>query len=265
MRNITTLCFVLLAAFQLRAEEPRIKIALSKASNTVVTNYINWLSAARSDIEIVELAGLPPAEAANALSGVDGLLLSGGADVNPAAYLRNDLRPICEVDEERDAMEFALIKRARELHMPVLGICRGMQILNVAYGGTLVADIPTQCSTSTEHRKTPETNEDSTHGVEMQPGTILRHYVGAFEGNVNSAHHQCVDQLADVFTPSAYSTDGIIEALEWGDASLGGKPFLYAVQWHPERLVYDNPMSLPIATHFLLEADAYRVLVKPGL
>lgn len=241
------------------------KIVITKSEGSDVQNYSKWLTAVRDDLEVVEVAALSPEDARIALKGADGLLLSGGADVDPARYGREDMRELCKIDSMRDEMEIALIHESRELRIPVLGICRGMQILNVAYGGTLVADIPTQCSTSTEHRKTPETNEDSTHGVEMQPGTILRHYVGAFEGNVNSAHHQCVDQLADVFTPSAYSTDGIIEALEWGDASLGGKPFLYAVQWHPERLVYDNPMSLPIATHFLLEADAYRVLVKPGL
>ncbi|MBM4178930.1 MAG: gamma-glutamyl-gamma-aminobutyrate hydrolase family protein [Ignavibacteria bacterium] len=241
------------------------KIALTKSEGTDVSNYISWLKAVRKDIECIELAGLTAEEARQALHRADGLLLTGGADVDPVRYEHEDYRELCKIDAVRDEMEFALIHHSRELRMPVLGICRGMQILNVAYGGTLVADIPTQQSTTTEHRRNSETNEDSMHGVEMQPGTILRHYVGVFEGTVNSAHHQCVDQLADVFTPSAYSIDGIIEALEWGDASLGGKPFLFAVQWHPERLAYDNPMSLPIATHFLLEVDAYRVLVKPGL
>lgn len=238
------------------------KIAISKSEGASVDNYISWLKAAREDVEILELSGLSPDEATDVLKGADGLLLSGGADVDPAEYQREELRSLCKMDPVRDAMELALIHASRELRMPVLGICRGMQILNVAYGGTLIADIPSQHSTTTEHRQDAATKIDASHGVELQAGTILRHYIGAFEGTVNSAHHQCVDQLADVFTPSAYSADGIIEALEWGDASLGGKPFLFAVQWHPERLAYDNPMSLPIAQHFLLEVDAYRVLVK---
>jgi putative glutamine amidotransferase len=241
------------------------KIAISKSEGSNIDNYMNWLKAAREDVEIVELSGLSAEEASNALGGLDGLLLSGGADVDPARYQRQDLRDLCKIDAVRDEMEIALINASRELRMPVLGICRGMQILNVAYGGTLIADIPTQHETSIEHRQDTDSKQDATHGVELQPGTIMRHFIGAYDGTINSAHHQCVDQLADVFTPSAYSTDGIIEALEWGDASLGGKPFLYAVQWHPERLPYENPMSLPIAQHFLLEADAYRVLVKSVL
>lgn len=238
------------------------KIAISKSEGANVDNYISWLKAAHEDVEIVELGGLTPEDAVEALNGTDGLLLSGGADVDPAEYERESMRSLCTMDPARDAMELALIHASRELRMPVLGICRGMQILNVAYGGTLIADIPSQYPTSIEHRQDAETKIDATHDVELQPGTILRHFIGVFEGTVNSAHHQCVDQLADVFTASAHSSDGIIEALEWGDASLGGKPFLYAVQWHPERLPYDNPMSLPIAQHFLLEVDAYRVLVK---
>jgi putative glutamine amidotransferase len=237
-------------------------IAVSKSEGATIDNYISWLGAAREDVEVIELAGLTPEEARQALRGACGLLLSGGADVDPIRYGREDLRSICKMDPVRDEMEFALIEEARELRMPVLGICRGMQILNVVYGGSLIADIPSQYSTETEHRQDTETKVDAVHGVELQPGTIMRYHMRTFEGTVNSAHHQCVDQLADVFTPSAYSSDGIIEALEWGDASLGGKPFLFAVQWHPERLDFENPMSLPIAQHFLLEADAYRVLVQ---
>ena len=249
---VSAILFMMVGA---RAEEPRIRIAISKASNTVVTNYINWLTAARNDVEVVELAGLPPAEAANALSDADGLLLSGGADVNPAAYMRNDLRPICEVDEERDAMEFALIKRARELNMPVLGICRGMQILNVAYGGTLIADIPTQHKTKTQHRSDRDRKIDAQHGVRFEASSYLFESVASATGSVNSAHHQCVETLAPFFKAAAYATDGIVEALEWNEESRPNKPFLFAVQWHPERLKYDNPMSLNIAKRFLREVE----------
>ncbi len=238
------------------------KIAVTKSVGKNLDNYIAWLRAVREDVDILELAGLSSDEARTALRDVDGLLLSGGADVDPSRYDREDLRSLCMIDGDRDVMELALIEASREMRMPVLGICRGMQILNVAYGGTLIADIPSQHETTIEHRQHPDSKQDAVHQVELQPGTIMRHFIGVYDGEINSAHHQCVDQLADVFTASAYSPDGIIEALEWGDASLGGKPFLYAVQWHPERLQYDNPMSKPIAQHFLLEADAYRVLVK---
>jgi len=238
------------------------KIAVTKSVGKSIDNYAAWLRAAREDVGILELEGLTPDDARGVLHEADGLLLSGGADVDPIRYEREDLRSVCMIDTERDEMEFALIEQSREMRIPVLGICRGMQILNVAYGGTLIADIPSQHSTVIEHRQDEQTKQDAVHQVELQPGTIMRHFYRAYEGQVNSAHHQCVEHLADVFTVSAYAPDGIIEALEWGDASLGGKPFLYAVQWHPERLLFDNPMSLPIAQHFLLEADAYRVLVK---
>ena len=253
MRNIITLCLVLLAALQLHAEEPRIKIAISKASNTSVPNYVKWLKAAREDVEIIELGGLTPAEAANALNDVDGLLLSGGADVNPAAYMRNDLRSICEVDEERDAMEFALIKRAREMDIPILGICRGMQILNVAFGGSLIADIPSQYKTTITHTYDRENKLDSKHDVKLVSDSYMREDIGALAGRVNSAHHQCMNELAPSFRPAAHSPDGIIEALEWNESLRASKPFLFAVQWHPERLSYDNPMSLTIAKRFLSE------------
>lgn len=233
-----------------------LRLAVTKSSGGVVSNYINWLKAVDADLEIVELSGLSAQEALRALDGIDGLILSGGADVDPIRYKREDLRPICEIDEERDIMEFALIARARELRLPVLGICRGMQILNIAYGGTLIADIPTQYTTTTEHRSNRAVKTDAKHGVRFEPASYLFSDVLAAEGEVNSAHHQCVGTLAPDFKPAAYAVDGIIEALEWNETSRSQRPFLFAVQWHPERLAYGNPMSLSIAKRFLREVAA---------
>jgi putative glutamine amidotransferase len=109
-----------------------------------------------------------------------------------------------------------------------------------------------------EHGKTG--GHDALHYIEIEPGSIIRRISKTMDGTVNSAHHQAIDKLADVFTPSARAHDGIIEAFEWGDATLGGKPFLLAVQWHPERLKSDSAFSLPIARHFLEEARAYSIL-----
>jgi putative glutamine amidotransferase len=167
--------------------------------------------------------------------------------------MRNDLRSICEVDEERDAMEFALIKRAREMDIPILGICRGMQILNVAFGGSLIADIPSQYKTTITHTYDRENKLDSKHDVKLVSDSYMREDIGALAGRVNSAHHQCMNELAPSFRPAAHSPDGIIEALEWKESLRASKPFLFAVQWHPERLSYDNPMSLTIAKRFLSE------------
>lgn len=239
------------------------KIAISRASGSPsYERYAPWLQAADERVTVVDMHAMSAADASNKLADCDGLVLSGGPDVDPARYDAEHRRALCQViDAERDERELALIERARDLRMPVLGICRGAQILNVAYGGTLYADLPTECPSSTEHRQID--GADSIHPVEIEPGSILRRICRTMDGQVNSAHHQSVEHLAPLFTPSVLSSDGVIEAFEWGDATLGGKPFLLAVQWHPERLDHANPFSLAIARHFIHEADAYRLLVKP--
>lgn len=233
-----------------------LRIAVSKGSGTVVINYIKWLRAAQADVEIVELAGLSAEQAASSLQNIDGLVLSGGADIDPTRYDRDDYRPICEMDTERDTMEFALITQAQKQGLPILGICRGLQILNVAHGGSLIADIPTQHNTTIEHRFDRIRKVDARHTVKPIQGGLLYAESHVLEAGVNSAHHQCIDRLAPTFKPSGHSSDGIIEAVEWSDEVRTTKPFLFAVQWHPERLSYDNPMSLSIAKRFLREVEA---------
>lgn len=238
------------------------KIAISKASGSDgYLKYGRWLQAVDPSVEIVDLTG-HTSEAAMAMLGVcDGLILSGGPDVDPERYEEPAKRSLCgPIDAERDALEFAIVEGARELSIPVLGICRGAQVLNVAYGGTLHPDLPTTKPSDVEHRQLD--GVDSAHEVHIEPGSILKHIAGVLDTGVNSAHHQAVERLASIFTPSALSPDGVVEAFEWGDATMGGKPFLLAVQWHPERMVYDEPLSLNIARHFLHEADAYSVLIR---
>ena len=239
------------------------KIAISRASGSPsYERYAPWLVTADDRVTVVDMHNLGADEASRQLDDCDALVLSGGPDVDPARYDAEHRRPLCaSIDVERDQLELALIERARDLKMPVLGICRGAQILNIAYGGTLYADLPTERPTSDEHRQID--GVDAQHRIAIEPGSILRRIARTMEGVVNSAHHQAVEHLAPLFTPSVVTEDGLIEAFEWGDAALGGKPFLLAVQWHPERLEYDNPFSLAIAQHFLHEAEAYRLLVKP--
>lgn len=239
------------------------KIAISRASGSPsYERYAPWLAAADPGISVIDMHPYSPEDAATLLKECDGLVLSGGPDVDPSRYNVEERRGLClSIDADRDARELALIERARELMMPVLGICRGAQILNVAYGGTLYADLPTERPSDVEHRQVESV--DAMHPIAVEPGSILRRISRAMDGIVNSAHHQAVEHLAPLFTPSVISSDGLIEAFEWGDAALGGKPFLLAVQWHPERLDYGNAFSLPIAEHFIHEAHAYRLLVKP--
>ncbi len=239
-----------------------ITIGISKASGSPsYANYATWLHAVDPTIRVVDLSTLASDEAVAALSACDGLILSGGADVDPLRYEQPELTALCHaIDHDRDQREFALVEQARELRLPTLGICRGAQVLNVAYGGTLVADVPSQRPSSEKHGSID--GVDANHELHVESGSILKHICGVMDSTVNSAHHQAVDRIAQLFTVSARSADGTIEAFEWGDATLGGKPFLLGVQWHPERMPQDMPMSLSIAEHFIHEADAYRSLLR---
>lgn len=238
------------------------KIAVSKASGSDrYSRYEAWLKAADEAVEVVDCAGMSPEAAVLVLESCDGLVLTGGPDIEPERYGQPEKRPLCaSFDPPRDAQELALSKTAVEMNMPVLGICRGAQVLNVAFGGTLVADLPTAIGLSVEHRQVD--GNDGHHALEVEPGSLIKRICRVVDGEVNTAHHQAVERLAPVFAPSATAPDGTIEAFETADATLGGRPFVLAVQWHPERMDWDNALSLNIAAHFLQEAHAFGALVK---
>ena len=165
------------------------------------------------------------------LAQVDGLLLTGGADLDPACYGATERHPTVSIVEGRDAYELALTREAFARGLPTLAICRGLQLMNVAAGGTLVQDLPSQRPSTVAHRlKEPETGK--AHTVAVKPHTRLAAIFPASSHNpleVNSRHHQAVDRLADDFVVSAVAPDGVIEAIEHP-----GRPFCIAVQWHPE-------------------------------
>lgn len=238
------------------------KIALSRASgHPKFNNYISWLTAADDTIEIVDLIDLSPSDAVAALADVSGLVFTGGPDVHPNRYGSPGRDADCmEIDLKRDELEFALVQPAIERNIPVLGICRGLQVINVALGGTLHVDIPIDCPSDIEHAAVNEV--ESTHALAVEPGSLIKRISRTLDGPVNSSHHQAIDKIATLLSPSALSEDGIVEAFEWGDAALGGKPFLLGVQWHPERLDASSPFSTPLARHFTAEAAAYSLLLK---
>lgn len=138
--------------------------------------------------------------------------------------------------------------------MPVLGICRGEQILNVSNGGSLFTDIPTDIGKKVSHRN----DTMAYHHITIKEGTLLYKICGVKEGIVNSAHHQCVDKIAGNFVVSANADDGVVEAYELRDRNF--QPFMLGVQWHPERLPKDSPLSLPIAKYFIQKASEYKVV-----
>lgn len=183
------------------------------------------------------LRELSPADALPAaLDACDGLLLTGGPDVDPAEYGDAHRHPSLELDPERDRFELALAREALARRMPILAICRGAQVLNVAAGGTLVQDIPTALPGSLDHQRR-DLKTTIAHEVIVTPQTSLwtflaprldaRHAIG-----VNSRHHQAVKQPAPGFVVSAIAPDGVIEAIEEPD-----QPCCIGVQWHPENFV----------------------------
>lgn len=169
----------------------------------------------------------PAEDAQRLLSLCDGLLLSGGEDIAPALYGEQTLPACGTVSPERDAFEWALLYEAERRALPVLGICRGIQILNAFYGGTLVQDIESQLSLP-KALHSPG-HYGPAHTVTPQPGTRLAAVLGTEATAVNSSHHQCVKTTQ--LTVSAADPNGMIEAVE-----MPGARFVLGVQWHPERM-----------------------------
>ena len=203
------------------------------------------------DIEVIELWRDP-----SRVSKLDGILFTGGADIDPARYGKENERPLCgEIDVERDRIEFALAEGADKIGLPTLGICRGSQLLNVYHGGTLITDIET--FGGKDHTKIR--GEDNHHHVNLAAGSHLRKVIGASDGEINSSHHQAVDKLGEGLTVGARAAeDGTVEAIEWADPT--GKPFFLAVQWHPERMNYDDKFAGRLFDTFLWEVAAHKTL-----
>lgn len=195
---------------------------------------------------VAEAGGLPlvatyGAPVEKLLDLAEGVVITGGAfDIPPSAY-GDELRPGCgPLKEERTRFEWALLQGALERGLPVLGVCGGMQLLNVVLGGTLVQDIPTEVAGALSHeQKTPK--DEPSHEIRIEEGSVLARAVGrAGEARVNSTHHQAVARLGRGLVVSATAPDGVIEAIE---ASTG---FVLGVQWHPERLLDSEPWNLAI-------------------
>ena len=152
------------------------------------------------------------------------------------------------MDLRRDEMELQLIELAFQANIPLLGICRGQQILNVAFKGSLYADISASGVNTAGHFN----DKDIFHPVTVVRDSLLSSITTGTKGVVNSSHHQAVAGLAEGFSVSAFSDDGIIEAIEY--TGSGNHGFIMAVQWHPERMAIDNPLSGMLGRKFIEEA-----------
>jgi putative glutamine amidotransferase len=168
---------------------------------------------------------LDPEQACRTLDGVRGLVLTGGEDVAPARYAARPHPRLGETDVARDAVELALIEGARARRLPILAICRGIQILNVAFGGTLYQDLASERSSEIDHA-----DPHARHSLRVEAGSLLHDTIATLETSVNTRHHQAIRDLAPSLRATAWAPDGVIEAAEPSD----GSPWTLAVQWHPE-------------------------------
>jgi putative glutamine amidotransferase len=220
-----------------------IKVALTSATE----NYINWIHRIDSTVIIIDLKSMPVDSALRQLLACDGVIFTGGEDIVPSYYGKGADSSRCETNPARDSLEFALIRKAFKVKMPVLGICRGQQLINVAQGGTLIVDIPTNFPSTVIHRC-----EDYTkcrHTVKLINNTLIKEVCKVDTGWVASNHHQAVENPGKDLRISALAYDGLPEAIEWTDPK--DKGYFMAVQWHPERMPKGNPLSDPIITAFL--------------
>src|SRR5437867_2203665 len=169
-------------------------------------------------------------EARELLERVEGLVLTGGADIDPKHYGQAARHPERLAPRERTASDFAYAREAKDRGMPVLGVCLGAQTLNVAFGGSLLQHIPEDVPGALEHEDEPEGTAPE-HPIRVEAGTTLARALGVETALVNSYHHQGIGELAPGFRVAARSPDGIVEAIERGD-----HPFFIGVHWHPERM-----------------------------
>jgi len=188
--------------------------------------------------------GLSTESALHLFSKLSGIIFSGGGDVSPEFYNAPTDARIHSIDQDRDRQESLLINAAVEQQIPFLGICRGIQIINVALGGTLYADVKEDHPAALKHDYYPDYPLDHyAHRVSIQTGSILHSIFSNLDVNVNSLHHQGIHQLALGLEPIAFAPDGLVEAVV-----LKSHPFGLAVQWHPECLPEDTLMHALFAS-----------------
>ncbi|MHB1356617.1 MAG: gamma-glutamyl-gamma-aminobutyrate hydrolase family protein [Anaerolineae bacterium] len=200
------------------------------------------IEACQAYVDAITLAGgtpvlLPPTQdeivARRMWELSDGLLLIGGGDLAAATYGASDGGKLTYVSPERDRLELQYARWSLQAGRPILGICRGIQTLNVAAGGTLIQDIPSEVAGAVNHAVSYQNGEGYTHTVQVESASLLAKALACSGGvvSINSHHHQAVNRLADGFVVSATAPDGVIEAIEKPDTR-----FILGVQWHPEGL-----------------------------
>lgn len=196
-------------------------------------------------------AGLDGATLRAIYDRMDGIFVPGGGDVNPDRYGAPHHTLTDRIVDARDAIEISVVQWAAADDVPLLGVCRGNQVINVALGGTLIQDISSQLESDINHRFRPDgvVYPQEGHTVDIEPGSRLADIIGATTGvTVNTLHHQSVERLAPGLVITAHAPDGVVEAVEWP-----GKHFLLGVQWHPE-IMPDNVQMQQLFKAFIAAA-----------
>lgn len=226
----------------------KLKIGITDTASRY-ENYPAWIKGGSADIEIIRLSHSE--NNAHEVETCQGVVFSGGVDIHPKLYGRSDISypgSPDKFDTKRDEFELEVFRQCRIHQKPVLGICRGMQLINVALGGSLYLDLETVGKEDhTRHGLT-----DGIHEVTLIKNTLLFEISKEICGTVNSAHHQAVNKIAPSLKISAYSPDRVAEAAEYTEPD--GKHWLLLVQWHPERLHHNdpgNPLESEIRNAFL--------------
>ncbi|MFN0006611.1 MAG: gamma-glutamyl-gamma-aminobutyrate hydrolase family protein [Planctomycetota bacterium] len=207
-------------------EKPRIGLTTTKPESDKFANYVRAIERA-GGAAVPIVPGRTSADAA--LQDLDGIVLTGGGDVDPALYGTEKHPKTADVDFARDRLEIELVRRAKEEGVPTLCVCRGLQVLNVALDGTLTQHLPDEVGEGVPHAGTK--GVDGVHRVDVESGSRLAKILGTTQTSPASSHHQAIDDLAPGLRVVARSPDdGVIEAVE-----VEGHPWLIGVQWHPER------------------------------
>jgi putative glutamine amidotransferase len=225
-----------------------------------------WIAGRRYALALTEAGGVPWAvpllpdhpETIRAIyERLDAVFLCGGIDINPERYGEARRESLCQKpDLDRDAIEFALVEWALDDGKPILGVCRGMQLINVARGGTLIQDLPALRPESIKHDYFPKqgfVRNHLAHEMTVEPSSRIGSILGEPRVMVNSLHHQGVNRLGEGLAAVAFSPDGLVEGIEGTDSS-----FLIGVQWHPEELTGVDAGMKRLFERFALAAVDYR-------
>lgn len=231
------------------------RVSLSVSPKVVLTEAYVTAVIQAGGIPVLIPVGLPVADLEAVLAMADGVLLPGGGDVHPRFYQEPWSDQILGLDVARDELEVATVQTAVAQGLPLLGICRGHQVMNVALGGTLWADLPSQMPGSLPHDfDDVQPRNYEAHGVSLVADSLLAQVLGETETAVNSLHHQGIKTLAPGLRAVAFAPDGLVEAVELPD-----HPFTLGVQWHPEWLAPDRPDMAKLFKQFVQAAGNGRL------